>query len=455
VLPAGSPPRDEGNLNFVFSVPAWDAVIAGGRVITLDADFKSLSGYSTADGRWQWKTQLDGTRSGRHSLAIRRGAVHLWAGNRIYIVDPATGAVSPPAEAPWNNDCAFAEHGSACAFECSCSIALADCSTGRQIGKTYEMSRIEFHASDDEGGSSSSCSRWGVGLVTGTKSTAILTVENDKSKVSGAFIQERVAVGLDAATGKEIWRSPELALAGTFLRGGSSLDEKTCWTAGGDGDIRAFECATGSILWKKAGKANSAGPKRALVSIVAERGAVFRLHNEAAELFDLRSGAALWKVAVRAPNMAIPRSAPIAFYDIVTSEDSPITVRILRPSDGATETLIAVPGGGRVDPDPGGGFYVIGFEDELRAFDTTGQERWRDVHKGDPPNPVFHEDFFALFGGERLVLFDRRDGRRIGEIAGDLGVQAGSSLQRGVLLYRFEDRGKKIGQAIFVREIKR
>jgi hypothetical protein len=71
--PTPLPPSD-GALDFVFSVPAQDAVLALGRVIAIDADFKSLSGYSAAGGRWQWKTQTDSGRSGRHTLSIRRGS---------------------------------------------------------------------------------------------------------------------------------------------------------------------------------------------------------------------------------------------------------------------------------------------------------------------------------------------------------------------------------------------
>jgi hypothetical protein len=65
--------------------------------------------------------------------------------------------------------------------------------------------------------------------------------------------------------------------------------------------------------------------------------------------------------------------------------------------------------------------------------------------------PAFREDFFGLFSGERIALFDREDARPLGELTGSIGVQPGSSLRNGILLYRFAKGEEKVGQAIFAR----
>jgi outer membrane protein assembly factor BamB len=430
-------------------VPAQDAVLALGRVIAVDADFKSLSGYSAADGRWQWKTQTDTGRSGRHSLSIRRGSVFFWAGNQVFKVDPATGAVSPPVEAPWNGNCGWVEEGSACAYHCECHFVLADCSTGKRIGADFQMSRVELH--DPELGSSSSCSRFGVGLVTGAGRVAVVTAEdqNPKSKPVGGFRLDTVVLGLDAATGKEIWRSSDLVVMGGYERAGASPDGRTCWGASRDGDLRAFACESGAILWKKPGKANDTATP-AFVSYVPERGGLFRRIGTAAEVFDLRSGALLWKTAVPAPGAAIPIGAPIGYYDIVGDKDSAMPLLLLRPTDGGIERRVPLPMGSLVHRDPAGGFFVMKTGEELVAYDVAGQKRWR-MENPDPQNPGFHEDFFGLFSGERIALFDRESARPLGELTGSIGVQPGSSLRNGILLYRFVEDEKKVGQAIFAR----
>lgn len=443
-------PENEGALDFVFSVPAQDAVLAAGRVIAIDGDFKSLSGYSAADGRWQWTTKTDSGKSGRHTLAIRRGSVVFWAGNQIYRVEPATGAVSPPIEGPWNDRCAWVEEGSACAYHCDCHIALADCSTGKPIGKNYPMSSVEFH--DMDGESSSSCSRWGVGLVTGAGRVAIVAVEdqNQKSKPAGRFRRDTIVLGLDAATGKEIWRSSDLVMTGGPERAGSSPDGRTCWGASREGELRVFECARGSVLWKKPGRTTPTGT-RVFVSYVPERNGLFRFQDAAAEVFDLRSGSVLWKTAVPVLGAAIPIGAPIGYYDIVAEKDSAMPLLILRPTDGGIESRVPLSAGSLVHRDPAGGFFVFKSGEELIAYDAAGQKRWR-LEKPEPPNPVFHEDFFALFSGERIALFDREGARPLGSLTGSIGVQPGGSLQKdGILLYRFAEGGKKVGQAILAR----
>lgn len=447
--PAPIAPKTEGALDFVFSVPAQDALLAAGRVITIDPDFKSLSAYSAADGRWQWKTETDSGRGGRHTLAIRRGSVVFWAGNQIYRVDPATGAISPPMEAPWNDNCSWVEEGSACAYHCECHIALADCATGKRIGQNYSMSSIEFH--DMDGEHSSSCNRWGVGLVTGAGRVAVVSVEDHspKSKSIGRFRPATVVLGLDAATGKEIWRSSDLVITGGYHRAGASPDGRTCWGSSREGELRVFECSSGKVLWQKAGRQAPSGG-RVFVSHVPERRGLFRFQESAAEVFDLQTGAVIWKTAVPAPGAAVPLGAVIEYYDLVAEKDSAMPLLLLRPSDGGIEARIPLPAGSAVYQDPAGGFFVLKSGEELVAYDAAGHVRWQ-MAKPDPPNPAFHNDFFALFSGERFALFERENGRPLGELSGSISAQPGSSLRNGILLFQFARGGSKAGQAILAR----
>jgi outer membrane protein assembly factor BamB len=431
-------------------VPAQDAVLIAGRVIAIDADFNSLSGYSAADGRLQWKTKTAGDNNGRHSLSIRRGSVFFWAGDRVFKVDPATGSVFRRVKAPWNDNCGWVEEGSACAYYCNCHFVLADCSTGKQIGANFEMSRVEFHSPMD--GSSSSCSRSGVGLVTGTERVAIVTAHDQNAKTQppmGSWRINMVVLGLDAATGQEIWRSSDLVVTDGYVRAGASPDGRICWGANRDGDLRAFECASGSLLWKKAGRPDDTAPAT-FVSYVPERGGLFRRIDTAAEVFDLRSGALLWKTAVPAPGAAIPIGAPIPDYAIAGDKDSTKPLLLLRPTDGGIERRVPLPPESYVHQDPAGGFFVRKISEELVAYDVTGQKRWR-MEKPDLMSPDFYEDFFVLFDGERIALFDRESARPLGELTGRIRVRPGSSLQNGILLYRFVEGENNVSQAIFAR----
>ena len=135
---------------------------------------------------------------------------------------------------------------------------------------------------------------------------------------------------------------------------------------------------------------------------------------------------------------------------IVADKDAPRTLSLLRPSDGGTAGVVPLPGGASVYRDPGGGFYVHAFFGQLVAYNAAGTERWR-LPEASPANALYYEDFLVLFGDERLVLLEREGGRRLGELRGSFGVKPGSSLRNGILLYRVEDNGKKVGQAIFVR----
>lgn len=440
------PPAMDGAFDFVFARPAWDAVLVAGRVITLDPDFTTLSAYSIEDGKSLWKIEVQERASGRQALILRDGAILFWAGNRLHRIDPATGVRSSEEVVPWNNECSFTEERAVCAFDCKCSLELADCATGKLRGKRYVKSSIEFHFEDD---SSSTC-LWGTDFITSTDKIAVVKVEDEKSKPARGSSREHVVLGLSTATGQEVWRSPGLALSGIASVSGASPDGQTCFQGDYDGDLRVFDCATGAALWAKAGVKKDGKALRSSVSYVAERAGIFRSLGGEATLHSARTGAPLWRAPLAPGFTAIPKGAPIGLHRIHAEVGEPLTMLVLKPGDGSVVARVPVPEGATVHDDPAGGFYVHAPGGDLTAYDKDGRERGR-VPQASPPNAMFQEHFVELFDDERIVILDRDTLRPLGELGGHFSVRPGSSPEGGVLLYQYTERGTKVGTAIMLR----
>jgi len=417
-------------------------------MVVIDPDFLTLSGYDAQTGQRRWQSKVQDEPSGRQTLLVRGASVLLWGGNRMHRIDPRTGARSSVETVPWNADCHLAEEGGACAFACECSLQLADCDTGRTIGERYKKTYVEMfgHGSEPP---QSGCFGSGTSLVAGTSKMAMASVEDEKTSMTGIFSKKLVLLGLDRATGKERWRSAEMATLGSLRHTGASPDGKTCWIANHEGDLRVFDCERGAVLWKRAGAGGDAMPSRELVGYEQEQKALFRMLDGEAALFDLRSGAPRWKVALPAGHAAIPAGLAVQLYDI-TADDAPLSLDILSPKDGSVLARVPMPQKTTLYQDPGGGYYVYGFGSGLVAYTKDGRERAR-APKPSAPNPVVGKDFFGFFDKESLVLLDRRDLHEVGATSGYIGVQPGSSLAESLVVYRWANDGKSVGEAMLLR----
>jgi outer membrane protein assembly factor BamB len=441
-IPTPSPPAAEkGDFDFVLSVPAWNAVLTAGRVVVINEDLKSLSGYSAQDGRSLWRTEVGDVQGKTHLLSVRRGSVVVWAGNQMIRVDPSTGVISSAEVVDPNGSCHFAEKGAACAFVCQCPLQLAECATGKRVGKVFDRMEMAPYYLDDP--SLSPCIGPLPLLLTGTGRISIVAI------ASRGVNRETFVVGLDASTGKEVWRSSGLAFA--TMRdtdSGSSPDGRTCWIGGEGGELRVADCSTGSLLWKKPKAPAAPMGARRFVRYLPERSALFRFVGNEAALFDSRTGKPLWSRALSANEAALPVGARVGENMIFANKDSPITLLLLTPEDGRVEGRVEMPGISTLRDDPGGGLYLHGKE-EIVAFEASGRERWR-LRQPTPSSPYFHQDFLGLSEADRLVLFERAGAKRLGELRGSFGIQQGSSLTGGILLYRLVERGTKVGQALLV-----
>lgn len=437
-----APPREAraaGELEIALRLRGWDGALAGGRILVVDPGAHSISAHAVEDGRLLWRTPVAERPSGRQTFIFREGAALFWGGNQMHRLGLGAGPIESTVEAAWNGDCSFDQEGGACAYACQCHLQLADCGTGRKIGPVYEKTYIEEWGPGDEP-PTAGCFGSGVGLLAGGGGMAVIRVEDMKADSASFFGRPRIVLGVEAASGRELWRSKELGAIDAGAGSGASADGRHCWIADRYGALRVFACATGAIRWSREGPPGDEPAERHLVRWIEPEGALFRLDDQGATLHDKDTGAPRWSVAVPPGDWALPVGAPMGLYQIDT-DDAPQRLHLLAPRDGVEVALIPLPPRADAMDDPGGGFYVRATEAGLVAYDPGGRERGR-IPPEIPPNPQAGSDFLAMFDADRLVLFDRRDLRRVGEVEGRIGVLPGSSLAGGVLLYHWVPTGK-------------
>jgi outer membrane protein assembly factor BamB len=245
-----------------------------------------------------------------------------------------------------------------------------------------------------------------------------------------------VMLGLDAATGRELWRSKTLAQPSTSEAG---IVGRYAYQEGSDGDLTIFDVRNGKPTVTRAGRPNLGRVPRTNLQVDAASGRVFHSLERMAVLLDPGTGKVVW-------SRALPDDA-IAIIAGIGGGDQPITVVILDPKTGAPQDSVTVPAHAYVHADPGGGFYVNG--PILTGYNRDGAERAH-ISPVDPPNLSAGVDYAALFSKDDLAILGRADLKRVGALRGSYAVQDGSSLATTLLLYRYIDEGKRPGEAILL-----
>jgi hypothetical protein len=274
-----------------------------------------------------------------------------------------------------------------------------------------------------------------------------VNVEDESKKEGGPFARAHVTLGIDAPTARELWRSSALA-SWNFT---SDVVGDRGYRASRDGDLDVYDVRTGRVLLHVKGHDTPGRVPRQVVQLDDTRTHLFRAYEDEAILVTLATGAVAWRTHLPADAWATLEQTPIDAYSI-GADATPLVLALLDRKTGAVKARAPLPPKSSVHADPGGGFYVLG--SELAAHDADGSARAR-LARIDPPNLHAGLDFAALFSNDETAIVDRKDLHRLGSFAGSYGVQDGSSLAQGLLLYRFVERGTKPGEAVVVRRAPR
>lgn len=407
-------------------------LVQGGRAFVIAPGFDAVEAYDPASGRRLWRASIPEKTSGRHSLHAFGGDVGLWAGNRLFVLDAAAGKlVRPPDEVPWNDRCWLDTIGGACAMRCECDLRVVDCATGRTIGPVYPKSYVEIL--DEESGSSGGC--WGPGgdLVGRAGGVDVVAIEDDHSGGGGMFGGRLAFVGVELATGRELYRIPAAPLSTTVApaASGVSPDGRTCHAGDHEGRLLVWDCASGRVLWSQPGlPTGTHGLSGHLVQ--SSDGALFRRAGDTATLHDERTGTIRWTVtapherATFLAGAAAPRMVSLG----LPSGHRTTELAWLAPADGAER--VRVPVVDLFEDGPTGGTFVR-TSDTLIAYDRDGRERARS-HEAVDRNVTAFADHLDVFGDD-YALLDRDLHVRL-RLAGSAASSTGSTL-RSLAIYRW------------------
>lgn len=425
-------------------------------MVVLDSDFQTISIFDAQDRKLRYRTALTSSPGGRHTFRVSQDKLLLWAGNKMYRIDPSTGTTLSTESVPWNNECSFEQEADRCAIVCKCGIQIVDCATGKRLGSEFEKTFVHIHESgvgDEAPTANSGCFGSGVDMLTTVPGIALLSIEDHEKPIKGIFSRPLIYIGADTKTGKERWRNRQITPNGAYGRqSGASSDGRSCFIAHEPGDIFVLDCQTGALRWKRPGKSSDSDSLLDRVFTAAvPQDKLFQRLDEKAIMMDIHTGKVRWQISLPKTTFALPSGIPIPPYTL-NNTDKTISksLWILDTQTGAALSKIEMPPMTYTYPDPSGGFYVMTGSGQLTAYEADGRQRVR-IEQADPSNLMVRSDFVALFDSNRMVLLDRSDLHTVAVLDGQFDTKAESSLAHGVLLYRFIDNGRKIGEAVLLR----
>lgn len=247
------PPRAKaGAPRLVWSQPAGAALVTGDRVIAWAPDLRSVLAFD-GTGKRLWRVPT-GERGGFRDLDTIPTGVVAYVGDAAWLLDPASGRVKGKADGVMlpspgeSTGCYIREHQGACAIACRCSFQVVRCADLAPLGERSHLTM--FESMEHDGQMHSRCSGT-PGSVIGRVADVVVAASPLPAKRPKPFSVEPLGlVGLDATTGKTIWRRDPSAIDSSDVRGVGG-DGATAFFLTRDGQLEVFDAKTGKVLWTR------------------------------------------------------------------------------------------------------------------------------------------------------------------------------------------------------------
>lgn len=426
---AGEPPPNA-------RIAGWDALVIGSRAFVIAPGFDAVEAYDPASGRRLWRTSLPEETHGRHELQDVGGAVALWAGNRMFTFDAATGKlVRKPDGVAWSTRCWLHRKRGVCAIGCECDAQIVDCTTGRPVGKRYDKTHVELFFDEDQGGASGGCYGPGGEIVGRSGDLAVIAIEDVDNLTGPGSLHDPLAfTGVELPSGRERYRIPAAPLSSTIAPSptGTTADGRTCHAGDHNGRFIVWDCATGAALWTAPEVAWPGALPGHLVQTSAA--GIFRRVGDTASLHDERTGAILWTRTIPATQFALLAGAPVPdLPSLGVASDRKLTSIVWLGPDGAE--LATAPLDGSIHEGDDGGLFVLGAA--LVAYDPSGRELARTTEPL-PRNLTAFTDHLDVFG-DGYALLDRALRVRL-HVDGSAASAPGATLA-AMAIYRWPPKG--------------
>ncbi|MBI4954257.1 MAG: PQQ-binding-like beta-propeller repeat protein, partial [Myxococcales bacterium] len=408
------------------------AVAVPGAVVTLAPDFRALEAFDPASGAERWRTALEGEPSGEHALAFTDGEIVVKAGNRLFIVDPASGAVRRRRlETPY---CPFVAEAGACAFDCGCAAFVVDC---QSLADVTFLRGAEIHLYHDLAEPHDTVCGFAP-RVLGRFGPRIVATVPDGGGVG--LHSDGVVVVLDAATGKELRRGATVrrydTRAGVAAGGGCWVAEESAAT------LTLTDCATGAPRWQASigvpGDANGLDVRTLAGGDLFVR----RLTDAGSELARISPGKGdvRWRRLAQGAVGVLEDEDPRAVYGA-----SLPSYELVASADGRSLARITLAEREQLRRDPGrGGFVAVG-GGSYRELDGSGAEVRRLAFEAQGSvREVRPSHLVTETGGPDSVVrvLRRTDLAPVATLTGPLSVlDAGPLGGRFVLVERFRPDG--------------
>ena len=249
---AVAPGAQAGAPRLVWSQPAGAARVLGERIIAWAPDFRSVLAFD-GTGKRLWRVAT-GERGGYRDLDTLPSGVVAYIGDAAWLLDPATGRVKGKADGvmlPTPGDssgCFIREYAGACAIACGCSFQVVRCADLAPLGERWHLTM--FESMEHDGQMHSRCSG-APGRVIGRVADVVVAASPLPAKRPKPFSVEPLGlVGLDATSGKTIWRRDPSAIDASDIRGVGG-DGATAFFMTRDGLLEVFEAKSGKVLWTR------------------------------------------------------------------------------------------------------------------------------------------------------------------------------------------------------------
>ncbi|MBW1807784.1 MAG: PQQ-binding-like beta-propeller repeat protein [Deltaproteobacteria bacterium] len=365
------------SLKIISKVPAWDSVVYGNQIITLDEDFLHISATSLTSGKRLWKRKFQKKAIGIHRLYLAGKRLFVYAGNQLYTFNARSGkrvaVYDVPSQQGRNNPggCYLDTQAATCAINCDCQFQFCSCADGAVLGPKYSLSYTCME--DDTFGPSSGCFGPQGQPLGQAGELWLATVENPKSDERHGFAGPQMVVAVNPRSGQEVWRSQEAVLS-YWVRdlSGISSDGRVCWLGNLDGALKVFACQTGQLLWQQ----KSSGPKSSgdtlptLVAWVEKPKGLYVIRPGQAGLYAADTGQARWEIKLDAKNYTLPRGVSLSLVEERRKDPAwkvgyshicgPLEFALLDPASGKVQKSIKIEGQTCLLSDRQGGLFSVG-----------------------------------------------------------------------------------------------
>jgi outer membrane protein assembly factor BamB len=434
---ASKPPGpNKSGLQIISKIPAWDSVVYGNQVITLDEDFLHISATSLTSGKRLWKRKFQKKAVGIHRLYLAGKRLFIYAGNRLFTFNIRSGERVAVYDVPFQRGrdnpggCYLDIQAASCAINCDCQFQFCSCADGAVLGPKYSLSYTCME--DDTLGPSSGCFGPQGQPLGQAGELWLATVENPKSKERQGFAGPQMIVAVNPKSGQEVYRSEKAGLS-RWVRdlSGISPDGRICWLGNLDGALKVFACQTGQLLWQQKGS----GPRSigdtlpTLVAWVEKPPGLYITRPGQAGLYAADSGKARWEIKLDGKNYALPHGVSLALVEERRKDPAwkvgyshirgPLEFTLLDPADGKVQKHLKIENRTILASDRQGGLFVIG--SKLISYSDKLEIIWQMDWPG--KNIVAAgAKFLVATDDKELTVVDRLRQRVLGSFKGSFSV---------------------------------